>query len=285
MASVIFIVLNGYQGAVNLYAITFISGRLSGTTANPQQAAIFLASGVPCLMFLFESYKKWDWIKAMLVGCLVLTALALFLTGSRTGILTALVTLMMFYRTNGGAMVRLGLFASVVLVVTLPFLIQDGTLLGANYDINMVADRFTSGENTRADVWSGMWRAFSNNPLFGAPLQGDRLGYGENSWLAAGAALGLMGFIPLVLFTLECLKMMLDLNGLSKRHPKYFLHCSTVIAALASLLIGSVFEAFLLGNLSSFVLTLLIYLSLGQYLMEVEKREQATLQHYAIYGG
>ncbi|NEO94739.1 MAG: O-antigen ligase family protein [Moorea sp. SIO3G5] len=272
MVGVIFVIANGYQGAVNIYAITFIHGRLLGTTGNPQHAAVLLSSTVPCLMFLFENHQRFDWHKGIWLASLVFVAIALFMTGSRTGALMTVVTIVLFYRTKGVALVRFGLLAAIALVIIVPLLGQDGILFGA--DVTSVGDRFSSSDNTRAHVWSAMWRGFSNNPFFGAPLRGDRLGYGENSWLAAGATLGLMGFIPMVMFGIECLKMIVKLMGLSKRQPAYFLHCSTVIAGLASLLVGSFFEAFLLGNLSFSLLVTLIYLCLGQYLLEVEQRER-----------
>jgi hypothetical protein len=190
-----------------------------------------------------------------------------------------------FYRQRAGNLLRLGIFVGVVLAVISPFLSQDGSGWGASY--TAATDKFLSGTNTREGVWLALWNQFINYPLFGVPLQGERLGYGESSWLAAGANLGLLGFLPLVMFGLECLKMILQLNKLTHKNPIYFLQSSTVIAGLASLLVGSFSEAFLLGNLTFSLLALLMYLSLGKYLIEVDSIENVylywqTLQNQAV---
>jgi len=69
---------------------------------------------------------------------------------------------------------------------------------------------------------------------------------------------------------IESLRMMGQLFQLSRRHQEYFFHCSTVIAGLTSLLVGSIFEAYLLANLGFNVLMLLVYWALGQYLLQMK---------------
>ena len=182
------------------------------------------------------------------------------------------VSILFFYRQKGGNMLYFGLFAAILLAVMLPLLGQDASI--STTDSTDVASRFASTENTRAVVWSAMWKGFMNYVVFGVPLRGDRLGYGENSWLAAGASLGLVGLIPLLMFGVECIRMMLRLNQICTVKPIYSLQCNTVIAALISLMIGSIFEAFLLGNLTFALMALLMYLSLGQYLIEFYFREK-----------
>jgi hypothetical protein len=275
MVSVIFVIVNAYQALFDVYAITFVHGWFLGTTGNPIHAAVLLAATIPCFMFLIESRKQGDWVKAWWMLGLILVMIALFLTASRTGIIMGVVSILFFYRHRAGIVLRLGIFVSVVLAVILPFFGQDVPGWGTSY--GAATDKFLSGTNTREGVWLALWNHFINNPLFGVPLQGERLGYGESSWLAAGATLGLLGFVPLVMFGLECLKMMLQLNKLSHRKPIYFLQSSTVIAGLASLLVGSLSEAFLLGNLTFSLLALLMYLSLGKYLIEVDHTENVYL--------
>ena len=268
LVGVIFIVVNAYQAAINIYPITFIHGRFLGTTGNPQHAAVLLASVVPCLMFLFESYQQ-KWKKSVTVVVLGSIYLALVMTGSRTGLLMAIPTIVFFYRNNSKALLRLVLALGLVSAFFLPAILQDGSLLGAPQAD--VTSRFLSTDNSRAQVWTAMWRAFSQNPVFGAPLTGDRLGFGESSWLAAGATLGLFGLVPLAIFGAACVRLISQLMALCRREPWRYLHCSTVISGIVCVLVGSFFEAFLLGNLSSALLILFIYLSLGQYLLELNK--------------
>ncbi len=154
----------------------------------------------------------------------------------------------------------------------MPFL-QPENLSASSTGIDTnVSDRFTSTNNSREGVWAGMWNGFMDNILFGTPLeQGGRLGYGENSWLSVGANLGLMGFIPMVLMGWESVKMIWQLNQLSNRNSYYFFQASAVIAGLGSMLIGSFFEAFLLGNITFSLLAFLTYLMMGGYLLEVDR--------------
>ena len=285
MVGVIFVIVNAYQALFDVYAITFVHGWFLGTSGNPIHAAVLLAATIPCFMFLIESRKEAGWEKACWMVGLILVMIALFLTGSRTGIIMGAVSILFFYRQRAGNLLRLGIFVGVVLAVISPFLSQDGSGWGASY--TAATDKFLSGTNTREGVWLALWNQFINYPLFGVPLQGERLGYGESSWLAAGANLGLLGFLPLVMFGLECLKMILQLNKLTHKNPIYFLQSSTVIAGLASLLVGSFSEAFLLGNLTFSLLALLMYLSLGKYLIEVDSIENVylywqTLQNQAV---
>ncbi|MEH2048733.1 O-antigen ligase family protein [Nostoc sp.] len=269
MSGVIFALACTYQGVFNMQAMTFSQGRFLGTTDNAQHAAVLLGCTIPCFMFLIEIHKKWDWVKVFWIAMLLLTAYFLLRTGSRTGAIMAITSVLLFYRNRGGALLRLGLLASVLLALLFAFINPE--MLNNSAPIS---NRFLEGGNTREGVWTAMWNSFINNPLFGAPLYGNRLVFGENSWLAAGANTGLIGLIPLVVMGIGCLKMILKLHKLSKRNSSYFLHSSTVIAGLSCLFSGSFSEALLLGNLSFPVMALLLYLSLGKYLLDMDYRQQ-----------
>lgn len=273
LVGLIFLLVNGYQAAIDIYPITFSHGRLNGTTGNAQHAAVLLATTIPCFMFWVETQRRLNY-KMLGITSVCLVGLALMMTGSRTGMVMAITTVFFFYRNKGKSFVKMLVFLSLVSVAVFMFLGQDGTILGI--DQTTVSARLLSTENTRQTVWRAMWRTFSNNLMFGAPLFRDRLGYGESSWLAIGANLGLMGFIPLLLFGAECLKVVRYLGKIAERQPCYSVHCDTVIAGLCCLFVGSLFESFLLGNLSFALFALLTYLSLAQYLLEV----QTAQEHY-----
>jgi hypothetical protein len=270
MAGTIFIIANTYQFILNRYAVTFVHGRFLGTTGNPHHAAVLLAATIPCLMFLIQGIPKWNFAKFMWGLILLAVIYFLVLTGSRTGVLMGVISVCLFYRNNGGAWFQLLLIMAVIAGLVMPFL-EPQTLGSSVIDAN-VSNRFSdTSNNTRVGVSAGLWQTFSQNILFGAPLEGDRLGYGENSWLSAGATLGLIGFIPMVMMGWESLKLMWQLNLLGKRQPYYFFQCSAVIAGIGSLLIGSCFEAYLLGNLTFSLIAFLTYLLMGAYLIEVDQ--------------
>jgi hypothetical protein len=268
----IFVVLNTYQFILSRYAITFHHGRFLGTTGNPQHAAVLLAATIPCLMFMIQGIPKWNFTKILWGLLLLVVMYYLLLTGSRTGALMGIISILLFYRTNAGAWFPVILTVSLLGLLILPFL--DSQSIGADTIDASVSGRFTTSatSDTRGDVFRGLWQNFSQNLLFGAPMEeGGRLGFGENSWLAAGATVGLVGFIPMIMMGWECLRLMWQLNLLSKRQPYYFFQCSTVIAGLGSLLIGSIFEPYLLGNITFSLLAFLTYLLMGAYLLEVDR--------------
>jgi hypothetical protein len=272
VAGLIFVVANSLQFLINRQAITFVQGRFLGTTGNPQHAGVLLAATVPCLMFLIQKLPRWNFAKFLWVATLIITLYFLLLSGSRTGLLMGAVSILLFYRNNGGAWIRVILFLAISAALIVPFLGADSlSASSTGIDAN-VSDRFTSTSNSREGVWAGMWNGFMDNILFGSPLaQGGRLGYGENSWLSVGTNLGLMGFIPMIMMGWESVKMIWQLNQLSNRNSYYFFQASAVIAGLGSMLIGSCFEAFLLGNITFSLMAFLTYLMMGGYLLEVDR--------------
>jgi hypothetical protein len=272
VAGLIFIFVNTYQYILNPQAVTFTQGRFLGTTGNPQHAGVLLAATIPCLMFLIQGIPNWTFTKTFWSALLLATIYYLLLSGSRTAILMSVVSILFFYRNNGKAWFQVILFLALIAALVLPFL-QPENLSASSTGIGTnVSDRFTSTNNTREGVWTGMLETFSQNILFGAPLaQNSRLGYGENSWLSVGAALGLVGFIPMILMGWESLKMILQLTQLSNRNSYYFFQASAVVAGIGSMLVGSCFEAFLLGNITFSLLAFLTYLMMGGYLLEVER--------------
>lgn len=270
MAGAIFIIINIYQFVLNREAVTFVGSRFLGTTGNPQTAGLLLASTVPCLLFSIQRSRAWSPTKYWWVGILLVTLFFLVLTGSRTGFLMTAVAVLLYYRNNGGAWVRVGLGLAVLGALVGTFIQPDTLASSAGIDSTLSA-RFTSTTNSRESVWNGMLDSFFKNIIFGAPLEGGRLGYGENTWLAVASNLGLIGLIPMLLVGWESIKLMLQLNQLSNRDAYYFFPSSVVIAGVGSILVGACLEASLVGNITFSVLVFLAYLVMGAYLVEVDR--------------
>ncbi|MCB0192830.1 MAG: O-antigen ligase family protein [Anaerolineae bacterium] len=281
MVGIIFVLANSYQAFFDIYPITFHHGQLLGTTGNPQFAAILLAVTIPSLLFLVEQPNTGIKAKFFWLGVLAIVMLALVLTGSRTGWLMGGITFFLFYRSKFGHLLRLGMLVAIVFAIFF-------YLFGQNFSsfettLASAANKLFYGTNSRQEIWSILWRNFLDHPLFGVPLRGDRLfGYGENSWLGAAAALGIMGLTPLLLFGVSSGSMILRLYRLSGQTRLLFLQSSTVIAGLTSLLIGSIFEPFLLGNVTFSLIALFLYLSLGQHILNAAHKNVATTQY--VYG-
>jgi hypothetical protein len=66
--------------------------------------------------------------------------------------------------------------------------------------------------------------------------------------------------------------MILRLDRIAINNPNLYIYCSVVIAGLGSLLVGSLSEAYLLGNITFPLTALLLYQVLGTYLIEVEQK-------------
>ncbi len=273
LTGVIFIVVNALQASINPYPITFLNNQFLGTTNNPQLAALVLVATIPAFLFLIEHESNWFPSKLFWISFICLTIVALFLTGSRTGAIVALVSILFFFRQKAGFMVRTGLILGVVFM----FLYWGfGSSWAGLESTRLVAlNRYLFPADTRTNVWNVLVDRFFAYPIFGEPIQNGRIGVGENSWLTAGATLGLVGLVPLLLFGLECLKLLISLVRLASQVPRYFFHCSLVISGLVSLLVGSFSEAFLLGNLTFPLFALLVYIALGDYLVNVVQRQEA----------
>jgi len=268
MVGILFAIANLYQASIDVYPITFVHGLFLGTTGNPQHAATLLVATIPCFLFLLQQPRQSWLIKWFWMAFLGLIVFGLIWTGSRTGTLSAIVAILLFYRYRGGQFLRWVLVFAIILVIIVSFMPND---LGL-FDLGSSLNKLSSQSNTREDVWEAQWEAFMNYPIFGQPFTGDRLRYGESSWLAAGAALGLLGFVPLVLFGLESVKMIRKLDRFAIKCPDYYLHCSVVIAGLVSLLLGSFTEAYLLANITFSLLAILLYQVMGTYLLELERK-------------
>lgn len=281
MVGVIFGVANGYQAYIDKYAITFVQGWFLGTTGNPHHAAILITATIPAFLFLFFHNEKHSPMKWIWAGFLALAIFGLFMTASRTGTIATFVSVLIFFRRRGGNLLQIVLIFAVIAAFVLPSL--SPTDLDTSELLSPSASKFSNLDaSTRAGIWGGYWQLFLKYPLFGAPFVGDRLRFGESSWLGVLGSMGLVGAIPMFMFGWSSLQMIFKLDHLSKIRPDYYLKCSFVMAGLLSLLVGGMSEAYLLGNLTFSLLAVFLYLVLGNYLIEFAQREynHSIAQYY-----
>ncbi|MEM8854183.1 MAG: O-antigen ligase family protein [Pseudomonadota bacterium] len=247
IAVAFFVAINVAQYVLNTAPLAVGSQRFNGTTGNPQHAAAFLGVGIPALIYVVLTRPLLWKIAAGVI--LLVAAYFLAWTGSRTGLLmTAAATLLLLRRSGVGAiLVVLGVAASAIYVI----------LTRADEDVLQI-DRFTSLDNTRAAAWSGMWRAFSEHPFLGAPITGERLGFGENSWLAIAATTGFVGLIPLLVGGALVLTIAARLFLARPPTRKAKLQGDALGAILVCLMVGSILEAYLLAVISASTILLLL---------------------------
>ncbi|MFM2063172.1 MAG: hypothetical protein RLZZ507_2842 [Cyanobacteriota bacterium] len=272
MVGVIFGIANIYQATRDLYAITFLHGWFLGTTGNPHHAAVLITATLPCFLFLFFQNQKNLWLKGLWGAFLGLAVFGLLMTASRTGAIMAVVSILIFFRYRGGKFLRIALIFAVIAALFMPELgPTDADTSGILSKTWNKWDDLDS--NTRAGVWNAYWGRFIEYPLFGAPLQGDRLRFGESSWLGVLGSMGLVGAFPMLMFAWTSIKMIFKLERLSTISPDYYLKCSVVMSGLLSLLVGGISEAYLLGNLTFSILAVFLYLVLGNYIIEAAQRD------------
>ncbi len=276
MVGILFALANLYQATIDIYPITFVHGWFLGTTGNPHHAAVLIVVTLPCFLFLFSYETQRQWLRWVWLGCFALAMIGLLLTASRTGLVMAAAALVAFYWRQGGQLMRLGFAAAILL--TLVFSLTDLTTADIAGVFANTTNKLETADNTRSVVFQGYWSSFLSYPIFGAPLTSDRLMFGESSWLGVAGSLGLAGLIPMILFGFSTILMLFRLNHITTIYPQSALLCRTVIAGLVALLLGGSTEAFLLGNLSFPVLALFLYLSMGNFLIEIADYRQR--QHF-----
>lgn len=267
----IFIATALYQASIDLAPMTFVHGLFMGTSGNPQHAGTLLATMVPCLFFLLFNPDQKLWQRGAWLTLLAAILYALVLTGSRTAVLSVVVATAVFF---GQRLQRLQTLVLVGLVgAAFVFATTDASFAVSAFD-TVIPGKLASLENTRAQVWQAQWNSFLTYPLFGSPLSGARLGYGENSWLAIAASTGIIGLVPAFFFGYQSFRFMAKLRRLGSHNTRYRLHCDTITAGISALLVGSVAEAYLLAILAFPLFALCIYLLLGQYLIEADRYER-----------
>lgn len=272
MVGLIFAAVNLYQIKIDPYPVTFVQGWFLGTTGNPHIAAILMAGVLPCILFFLFNESKKTWLERMFwMIFLLVICFGIFKTASRTGMVMSGAGSLLFFRQK---MMKLWKWVFVVGIIGLVwfYFANPGKKFWSSELFSLTLNKLGGGENTRAGVWGYQWRGFMNNLFFGAPLNGDRLRFGESSWLGVANGLGLIGLIPMLMLGFAVIGQMMRLDKLSRKNPANYYSCSVVVSGLAALLVGSFAEAYLLGNLTFSVFVFIQYLLLGHYLLENEAR-------------
>ncbi|MFM9157418.1 MAG: O-antigen ligase domain-containing protein, partial [Dolichospermum sp.] len=147
----------------------------------------------------------------------------------------AVVSMLIFFRHQGGKLLQITLIFGIILALLSSALPTDADTPGI---LSNSFNKLSNLNNTRAGVWSSYWQKFLEYPLFGASLKGERLRFGETSWLGVLGGLGLVGAFPMFMFAWTSLKMIFKLEQLSKINLDFYLKSSVIISGLFSLLVG-----------------------------------------------
>ncbi len=240
-AAAVFVVLNvtqlllGYRNAV-------AGNRLLGISGNPQLLGYICATFILVLTHLFSRKPLGStirWVYGVTLGFL---ALFLLWSGSRTALLCGMAGLLTYFRF------RIGRFAIVMGVGAIVVLIG-ASLFSESFE---GIGRFVSGENTRRGVWLRLMDDFRQAPLFGTinMRSDENISSAESTYLSTLSLMGISGGIPLAFLILGVIGVgvtALRARRAGKVDPD---HADLMLASVAIMLVGSVFEGFFLGILA-----------------------------------
>jgi hypothetical protein len=260
--AVLFAGANILQMAVHPSSI--VTGRISGTTGNPQAVAQECMLLLPSVLVLItERRVAVRWRTLMIATAAALVLLTLW-SGSRLGMVLAIVGVIMLLRRRLGRGLLITLLVGALVCLGIEFIPETASNLS----------RFVDTTNTRSDSWAFLIETFSHNMLIGAPSAGDS--YPESSYLGALAYFGIFGGLILLSSVL-----LVGWQLLKVEHRKSLLGRDAILVNLVTANMGMIFasgisEAILLSALSQTVVFLYVNFALLAYLLD------ATSGHYDV---
>ncbi len=232
-AGFLFAISNVYHTVMN--PASSYTGRFYGITPNPQYVGQACALFLIPTLFLAQSPQVRKWWRPFLWTSAGLLIVFLIWSGSRTGVLMALVGVAALYRSHVDRFVVAGIFVGAAVLIALPYFPDAAANIA----------HILNTENTRAGAWESLIDIYRQNPLFGAQYQGT--GYAESYYLAALAYYGLVGFIPALLTTLCYAGSVLRIVRRRSDLGPHAGLADVATAGMLMVLVISVFESFLLG--------------------------------------
>ncbi|XAM00175.1 O-antigen ligase family protein [Phycisphaeraceae bacterium D3-23] len=250
--------------------LVLAGSRFMGVTSNPQAASILLSSTIPAYYYLLldkTESKKLRIFWGLAAGLAVVFLLG---TGSRTGALMLAVGTLLFFRLR---VVKLLIVAPIIGVFV-------AVAWRYTTDVTGASSRLLDGTNTREHKWQVMWADFISHPIIGTGSSKTP----ENSYLATAANTGMLGLLALAVFVGLLLHAVVALTQVRNNLGALREVPNLVIAGIGALLIGAIFEAFLLGTLSFVLVVLFAYMALLAVALDAAQHrpEEVGHQPYAV---
>lgn len=232
------------------------SGRMHGTTGNPQHLGMIIATTVPLAIFtLLKKKRIMSFLASVAIGISAMLVLAE--TGSRTGMGSFLffVTCVLYIRSpkRGRAL--------------LPFYLLFLTFFLLAFFSENLGDFFISRGDTRSHQIELAASLFQRDLVFGAPPLDEtgRYLFIENGWLAAASAGGIIAVLILIVLLFRLVANVLNaLISKQPRSPEF----ACAIALTATVVFISLFEAIFLGVFAAHTMTVYFAfsaISISQY--------------------
>jgi len=282
---IVFLLATLYQFAINPSAVE-AGGRFYGTTANPQMAGMLIAVVLPPCCFLLTVRSESKLWRIFLIGCTGFLVLFLLWTGSRTGVVMALVGITLLFRRRLGKFLLIGSATAIVVLVALQIFAESSS----------GAERILSAKDTRSGVWADLFDIFSNHIAWGAMK--DVLEVRENSYLTTAANAGLFGLVPLLITGALGSYTLLKLQRVRRKIGEHAMLIDLVTAGICSIAVGGFFEGILLGTMTPYIFLIYIYFAIagfifeaaalhdqwGDYGQQQQLQQQYADEEYAPYG-
>ncbi|HWE01447.1 MAG TPA: hypothetical protein VG326_03480 [Tepidisphaeraceae bacterium] len=269
-AALLFILGTTAQLLVNQSAIIH-SNRLYAITSNPQHAAFILAILLIPISVLLASSREPKALR-ILWGATAGVAVAMIIwTGSRTGVLTALVGIGLLFRRRIGTFLGVGFVIAIFVFFFLAIFKPD----------TAATSRLVSTLDTRTGVWMLQFQRFQANPFFGTMSQTDYTA-AESSYLTIAAHTGILGLALLggvLWFMTTAIRRLRRLRATLRIEDDRLL-VDWAPAGLIAILIGAFFEGVLVGTINFMLLGIYFYLAILKFLSDkntIELAEQHAL--------
>jgi hypothetical protein len=165
------------------------NGRFSGITSHPVFCGVISSLGATAAAHLILIKVRNNWIRMLSFFAAPIGVGFVIASGTRTGALMFVASLIglgwqHFRKQRGGYVITAFIF---LFICGLAY----GGYKALNVDDGGGDERLVSSENTRAEAWERMIKAFSEKPISGVPDVA-----GEGSYLMAAATTGVVGLIP-----------------------------------------------------------------------------------------
>jgi hypothetical protein len=190
--------------------------------------------------------------------------LSIFLlaTGSRTAVLAVSAGLFVMFRLQVGRFAILGIVALIAYSAVSLFL---------ESPTEAVAERLSSGADTRTAIWLDALGRFLGSPIFGELMflrPGDSPSGVESTVFRTLANMGLIGGIALLFPVFAAAGCALKSISLARERPEYARLVDFQLGALTVILVLNLFDGYAFGFLTFPVLFIYVVLALGAFLAE-----------------
>lgn len=242
-----------------------LNGRFVGISGNANQAGAICAVLVLCCAYFVNQPNSPSSQRVMAAIMLGLLGLLLAWTGSRASALAGLVGILAMYRLRLGRLAFAAAILAAVAAVGFAFLSDDTS----------AAERLVSTENTRTAVWALAVRDWMSSPIFGTMPFGRESGV-ESVPLRTLASMGVLGGLAILVPIVSILASLPRALWIGRVRPELRALSDFYLGSMACMLTAFVFEGYLFGVLTFFVMFIHMMLAVGHFLDDAYRSERAV---------